>query len=267
MVRRIGFGDGDKRPQGAVRRSRQNAGDAAETPPKRERDGRSAAEHAQAKAERRAEARAAGRGEVGFGGADKDLRGRFFRTLFRIGVVAVAAIYIFMAFGGVNAALAIIQAVIEGYLPIATLMRPLFLPIAAVIIAFMISAPRTPPRNRAATSAPSRSAPEARERARKAYRKRQMRNAEAADPALSEGVEVAQGCGRVFVGLFLTVWLIGWTAGIVFAALALFDGAGGDNFATVFLVFWITFALFGWVVAVRKLLSIIGGGDVENVRR
>ncbi len=60
----------------------------------------------------------------------------------------------------------------------------------------------------------------------------------------------AGGIGaRLFTLAFLSVWLIGWTAGIVFAANAV--RASEAPFSEFFLIFWLLGAGLGWVFAVR----------------
>ncbi len=65
--------------------------------------------------------------------------------------------------------------------------------------------------------------------------------ADARNPATGIGV-------RLSTLAFLSVWLIGWTAGIVFAASAVFRSEA--PFSEFFLIFWLLGASLGWVFAV-----------------
>ena len=62
---------------------------------------------------------------------------------------------------------------------------------------------------------------------------------------------------RIFGVLFLGVWLIGWTAGIGFAAFALFNSDSG--FSKVFLFIWLSAAIIGWWFAFRTLIRLLKG--------
>lgn len=66
---------------------------------------------------------------------------------------------------------------------------------------------------------------------------------------------------RLFGVGFLSVWLIGWTAGIVFAIRqALVEEA---VFARGFLIFWSVAAIIGWIFAVRALFGLLMGKPRE----
>ena len=70
--------------------------------------------------------------------------------------------------------------------------------------------------------------------------------------------------GRLIGGGFLILWLIGWSAGIVFATLMLFSSwRDGDTAAAGFLLIWVTFAIVGWVFAVKALRKVIRGEEVK----
>jgi hypothetical protein len=58
---------------------------------------------------------------------------------------------------------------------------------------------------------------------------------------------------------FLTIWLCAWTAGIVFAFLALVDPMTQDPAVRVFLIPWLIFAAYGWVVVVRAVFRLLRG--------
>lgn len=58
--------------------------------------------------------------------------------------------------------------------------------------------------------------------------------------------------------LFLCVWLIGWSFGIMLAAAILF---GGD--APFFIYIWIIAAVIGWIIAFFILLGLIKGTSVD----
>lgn len=59
--------------------------------------------------------------------------------------------------------------------------------------------------------------------------------------------------------IFLCVWLVGWSFGIMFAAAII---ASGD--APFFIFIWITAALAGWVIAFFILLGLIKGKIVGD---
>ena len=73
--------------------------------------------------------------------------------------------------------------------------------------------------------------------------------------------EAAPNAGgfRWFLIGFLTIWLAGWTAGIVFAFAGYAEAAAKDMFLGVFLFVWIVFALAGWVFVVRILVRLLRG--------
>lgn len=77
------------------------------------------------------------------------------------------------------------------------------------------------------------------------------------DEAKKKGA-LPTGAGRVFAGVFLFIWLIGWSTGIVFAFGALMSewASSGPSF---FLIIWLTFAIIGWFFAVTFLFRIIRG--------
>ncbi len=61
---------------------------------------------------------------------------------------------------------------------------------------------------------------------------------------------------RVFQFVFIIIWLIGWSAGILMAFLFLFSD---DGFSTVFLIFWLVLASVFWIMAFRRLIALIRG--------
>ena len=69
------------------------------------------------------------------------------------------------------------------------------------------------------------------------------------------------GPARVFTILFLTVWLIGWSGGIIFAVIALFNG---NDFSKFFLIFWIVIASAGWVFGAKTLGTLLRGGSISG---
>lgn len=70
--------------------------------------------------------------------------------------------------------------------------------------------------------------------------------------------------GRLFVIGFLSLWLAGWSTGIVFAFGALMAEWG--DAPSLFLIVWLTIAVFGWFMAVGFLLKTIGS-FFQNERR
>ncbi len=62
---------------------------------------------------------------------------------------------------------------------------------------------------------------------------------------------------KVLMFVFLSVWLVGWTIGIIFA----FDtfSSSGEWFTRIFLSVWLLFAIIGWFVVVGVLLRILFG--------
>jgi hypothetical protein len=93
-----------------------------------------------------------------------------------------------------------------------------------------------------------------------------------------------QGCAMIF----LSVWMVGWLAGELFALSALvssfgawlsrflgwesapfqFDGAGGGDWMVGgFLIVWLTFWTFGGIMAGRTLLWQLGGKEIIEVSR
>ena len=54
--------------------------------------------------------------------------------------------------------------------------------------------------------------------------------------------------------IFLLVWLLGWSAGVLFVAVMMFTGKGN-----LFLVVWEIFAVFGWYAGFRALINTIKG--------
>ena len=93
-----------------------------------------------------------------------------------------------------------------------------------------------------------------------------------------------QGCAMIF----LSVWMVGWLAGELFALSALvssfgawlsrflgwesapfqFDGvSGGDGMVGGFLVVWLTFWTFGGYMAGCTLLWQLGGKEIIEVSR
>lgn len=58
--------------------------------------------------------------------------------------------------------------------------------------------------------------------------------------------------------VFLCVWLVLWTAGILFVIGVLFGGSGADTF----LLIWLAFAVFGWFGAVKALITLFKGEQV-----
>ncbi|MCP5072274.1 MAG: hypothetical protein GY947_03140 [Rhodobacteraceae bacterium] len=59
--------------------------------------------------------------------------------------------------------------------------------------------------------------------------------------------------------VFLSVWLILWTGGIIAAAAAFFQGQDQG-----FLAIWITFATLGWFFAVFMLRRLLRGRELTK---
>ncbi|MBO9445717.1 hypothetical protein [Ruegeria sp. R14_0] len=68
---------------------------------------------------------------------------------------------------------------------------------------------------------------------------------------------------RLFYSVFLTGWLIAWSAGILMA-VSTFSAVDGG--ASLFVVGWLIVAVAGWVWAVYTLWKLLTGGPV-NLRR
>ena len=66
---------------------------------------------------------------------------------------------------------------------------------------------------------------------------------------------------RVFIVIFIGIWLVGWSVGIIFAVIALFMG---DDFSKLFLIFWIVLASGGWLFAVKFLIALLRGKIVHR---
>jgi hypothetical protein len=66
---------------------------------------------------------------------------------------------------------------------------------------------------------------------------------------------------RVFTIIFLGVWLLGWSGGIIFAVIALFTG---NDFSKFFLIFWIVLASAGWLFAVKALRALLRGESISG---
>jgi hypothetical protein len=58
---------------------------------------------------------------------------------------------------------------------------------------------------------------------------------------------------------FLCLWLFGWTLGIIFAITAFSAQVSGGGGGDMFLLFWLTIALAGWVFAVWVLFWLFRG--------
>lgn len=72
------------------------------------------------------------------------------------------------------------------------------------------------------------------------------------------------GVGRLIAGVFLLIWLCGWSAGIVFAFGAMMDeGLSGGG---LFLIVWLSVAIAGWVFAARMLLRLVRGEPLRRRR-
>ncbi|GEM_PF-6943671 len=66
---------------------------------------------------------------------------------------------------------------------------------------------------------------------------------------------------RIPIIIFLVVWLVFWTAGIIGVAVAIAKGDGGD---IGFLVIWEALAFLGWVAVVYVLIRTIRGRTPRN---
>lgn len=59
---------------------------------------------------------------------------------------------------------------------------------------------------------------------------------------------------RIFSVGFLSIWLIGWSGGIVFAAVQLITGS---DFSRFFLVIWLAAATVAWYFAAKTLVNLV----------
>lgn len=66
---------------------------------------------------------------------------------------------------------------------------------------------------------------------------------------------------RLFMIVFIGVWLIGWTGGIIFATFALFADSG---FSKVFMFVWLVAAIIGWTFAFRTIGKLIRGEQISG---
>lgn len=79
--------------------------------------------------------------------------------------------------------------------------------------------------------------------------------------ATKTDAEPMSGPARVFTIIFLGVWLLGWSGGIIFAVVALFTG---NDFSKFFLIFWIVLASAGWLFAVKALRALLRGESISG---
>ena len=77
-------------------------------------------------------------------------------------------------------------------------------------------------------------------------------------PPLSGTNRVPMNVQRLFTLIFVTGWLIAWSAGI-FMALMMFLRTFGSGFSTVFLGGWLMAAIAGWVFAANTIYKILAG--------
>lgn len=68
---------------------------------------------------------------------------------------------------------------------------------------------------------------------------------------------------RLVSASFLGLWLLGWSAGIIFSALEFLKSDAMDT--KIFLGIWVTFALFGWWFAARTFVSLLRGKNPPDV--
>ena len=79
--------------------------------------------------------------------------------------------------------------------------------------------------------------------------------------ATKTDAEPMSGPVRVFTIIFLGVWLLGWSGGIIFAVSALFTD---NDFSKFFLIFWIVLASAGWLFAVKALRALLRGEQISG---
>ena len=65
---------------------------------------------------------------------------------------------------------------------------------------------------------------------------------------LARGNKMLTGI-RLFALAFLTIWLLGWTLGIVAAVVSIYNSE--QPFTEFFLIIWVLGASLGWVIAAR----------------
>lgn len=249
MTRRIGFGD-KKEDSGQVRRERETRAAAVAA-----RRSEIAARRAAKRAARTTEAAETAKPAVRSGA------GAAIWLIALLAVVIIAAGFFLIALPAdpVESEL-LIEDWLEAAEALLAELKPFIIPAAAGLAILLIARRR----NTRARTAPGAETIEERAKPRPLSARARRHAERERAKELSEGVEVANGCGRVFIGLFLFLWLSGWTAGIVFAFFGLLYGDGPESW---FLGAWISVALIGWGVAASKLWAILTGRDVENVKR
>lgn len=67
---------------------------------------------------------------------------------------------------------------------------------------------------------------------------------------------------RAFLLLFLSGWIIAWSAGVV-TAIVMFVRSFGDGLTTLFLAGWLLVALAGWGFAALTIYKIITGQPIR----
>lgn len=232
MARRVGFGDGDPKDRNSDRKS-----DPTTRREPRETDRARPAWGAQAAARR------VGAGaRTGTGAPSEATKPAAWRTIAAIAVGIGVLLWVIADLGGPERALLVLQAVVEGVYPLSDLLFQLIRPLIVLAVAWFFLLRR---RSGESAAAPTRSA---------------SARPGAVSPAPKDKPSgLPTGIGRLVVGAFLTVWLIGWTAGIVFAFGALMSEWDSDAGVSVFLIIWLTFATAGWVFVVRILAKLIRG--------
>lgn len=201
---------------------------------------------------------------VGFGEAEEGPSGASrpapkavgWRIILAIVVAFGVGAWILAGLGGTDDALDAFVRVAHGDAPLADLLSVilpgLFVLIAALVLLFRgvwSSQPRIP---ELAPDKPRAQGPAGRGKTRPA---RQPTRRQRIEQKIDD--KLPTGAGRVFAGVFLSVWLIGWSTGIVFAFGALLSEWGTGP--SLFLIVWLTFAILGWFFAVGFLFKIIRG--------
>lgn len=56
--------------------------------------------------------------------------------------------------------------------------------------------------------------------------------------------------------LFLLIWLVGWSGGILFGIIMML---GNDGIPIIFLAFGVAFALVFWIAVAKRLIALLRG--------
>lgn len=253
MVRRIGFGDGERRTSspGAPKQTTaepSSPAEAAAAPPAARRAARPTTDRPAAARQR---------------GSTPGWLLTVLQFAFSVAILVTAAQAAIGGVGGVDALLALPDNLAAGEVDVAETLLAVAGPIIGAVLALwvldlVVTALR--PRADARTATYEAVTPRQAQRAADALHE--------ARPDLVEAAEEAQagpaGCGRLLIGVFLLVWLAGWSVGILLAGgqlmLSLEEGAYTPDVA--FLAVWVGVASLAWAFVVRVLIRLAMGQDI-----